>query len=163
MKPNQLMSAKERSLLAMLAGQAYDVQTAAGLTDGLKRDDWRRAECLRVTGRTLSNGLAVDVGVLKAHFKSLGARVKDSPRRPWLTGEAHKRAQMLYRLDESLAKCGKSRAYALEAAKPMVKDYTITLETMALDDLRKLIMEFATRAKSAMKAGTVGGDVGEPF
>lgn len=164
MKKNQRMGSGERTMLAIMAGQAFDVQHASDLTGELTKDEWRLQECMAVTGRRLSEGLAEDVELLKAHFVQLGARVPPSKtKRPWLTGDARTRSQMLWRLDQSLKVCEKSRAYALEVARPMLKDYAITFETMALDDLRKLLMEFSTRAKSAMKAGTVGGQCGETF
>ena len=163
MKKNQRMKAGERTMLAIMAGQAFDVQHASDLTGELTKDAWRLQECLAVTGRRLSEGLAEDVDVLKAHFQQLGARVPPAKKsRPWLTGEALTRSRMLWRLDQSLKVCEKSRAYALEVARPMLKDWAVTLETMALEDLRKLVMEFGTRAKAVMKAGKVENVV-KPF
>jgi len=70
-----LFSPKQRSSLAIIAGQAYDYQCAKGLLSGISADEWRREEVERLTGYAgLTQCPAQFYNKLASHFSDLAGR-----------------------------------------------------------------------------------------
>lgn len=151
MKPKKLNEGQIR-LLATLARQAYIIHERQGLTTPHTNfDDWRHAECRFVCERTLSEALRSDFEPLEDHFR----KISGQPAKQRESGtNALKRRQMLWRLDQSLSKLDKPRAWALEIARDVSRDPKVTWQTLPLNHLLNVCRTVAARVSaSATKGG----------
>lgn len=151
MKPKKLNERQIR-LLVTLAHKAYKMLERMGLTaPHTNFDDWRRAECLLVCGRTLSEALQSDFEPLEDHFLKLSGQ----PVKQRESGkDAMKRGQMLWRLDQSLGRLGKPRSWALEIARDVSRDPKANWQTLPLNHLLNVCRTVAGRVPaSAAKGG----------